>query len=247
MYRLLPLIFAIGALAADIPVSDFLGKGWSFSLGQEFPGAKGDLSFGHTHPSGAPALHMHADFSAGGAYVDTGIKLPRTPVERLNFAIKAPGLSVLTMRIIDSADTCHQIKIPLNGDDQWQDIRFPLRRFFENRGQPAGFPVLKYEYWGPKKTDGWNGPARALHLLIAKPDPGPKTFNLHLSQLSLTPRPAAELVRVTQRLDDAIARAKVVDWDFNLGQEFKGAQGQLELLADRPGMRMSADFSEGGG
>ncbi|MFT5130550.1 MAG: hypothetical protein ACI8W8_004181 [Rhodothermales bacterium] len=175
MYRLLPLIFAIGTLAADIPVSDFLGKGWSFSLGQEFPGAKGDLSFGHTHPSGAAALRMHADFSGGGAYVDTGIKLPAKLVEHLNFAIKAPGLQVLTMRVIDSADTCHQIKIPLSGDEQWQSIRFPLRRFFENRGQPAGFPVLKYEYWGPRKPTA--GTALPAPSICSSPSltPGPSS------------------------------------------------------------------------
>ncbi|MFT5130549.1 MAG: hypothetical protein ACI8W8_004180 [Rhodothermales bacterium] len=54
-------------------------------------------------------------------------------------------------------------------------------------------------------------------------------------------------MRVIERLDDAIVHAKVIDWTLNLGREFKGAQGQLELLTDRPGMRMEADFREGGG
>src|SRR5262245_15038864 len=61
-------------------------RGWSVSNGQEFPGAKADLTTDADSPRGnRKSLRLVGDFTGGGAYVAAGRKFEPVDVRELSF------------------------------------------------------------------------------------------------------------------------------------------------------------------
>src|SRR5690348_13729964 len=58
---------------------------WGFSLGQEFPGAKGSLTVVKDQPvKGTDSLKLAGDFTGGGQYVETTVDLRDLQVPDIN-------------------------------------------------------------------------------------------------------------------------------------------------------------------
>jgi len=263
-YRLLPLALSLLLFTASVssttaqePISllDDPGPlhGWTFYNGSEFPGAKGSLTMDEASGRDSrKSLKLIGDFTGGGGYVQAG-KVFKTPIElsELSFWLKNPQASKVTLRLGDASGQTHQIVLKTNETDDWQQIVLPIERFFTRRGQAdAVTSVVKYESWGGAKDGKWHGPARALYILLGKRDKQVQT--LWLSDVNLVPKPTiAPGVEVAKsvRLDEVLEGQH--DWRFTKGEEFKGAQGSLSLVADEPvpgfnAFKMSGDFTGGG-
>ena len=165
------------AVCEDIPLIDAAdpGKGWHFNNGAEFPGAKGSVAVDPlVVRDGKPSLRLISDLSGGGNYCDMSRDVAelKLEVESVSFWLKAPGLSGVSMRLIDGVNRCHQISLKLDPpSDDWRLVTFPIQRFFEKRGTAEAVQgVEKYESWGgdPKQGDGWIGQLRAFILLVGR-------------------------------------------------------------------------------
>jgi len=119
-------------------------KNWSFGNGPEFKGAKGSLKVDDSvSPQRKPALRLDADFTAGGKYVQTGLKFPPKEMETLSFWVKAPkGKKHITMRLIDGTGQCHQINYKINTDGNWQQVSFPVAKYFEKAGTSSSVEAV---------------------------------------------------------------------------------------------------------
>ena len=75
------------AIAKEARLDDMLQAGeidWGFNLGQEFPGGKGGLDLVADQPEpGKNAMHLHADFTGGGAYVGVRKSFARLNVQAM--------------------------------------------------------------------------------------------------------------------------------------------------------------------
>jgi len=247
------------ASGADLALilADKPGGGWAFDNGQEFAGAKGDLTLDDTvPPARRPALRLRGDFSGGGKYVQAGTALPAKPIDALSFWIKAPGAEMGTLRLTDSTGQCHQIKLKLESAAGWQKVYLPVAELFRRMSAASSLPIVaRYEKWGGANDGKWHGPGKGLYILLGEGSGGrEKTGVLWLSDIRFLPRSdppgATTAVTKTVRLDEVLQEGEV-DWAFTLGQEFPGAKGALELVKDQPrpgaaALRMRGDFSGGG-
>jgi hypothetical protein len=224
--------------------------GWKLGLGLEFPGAKGQLVAAEEQFRESPVLSLQADFTGGGNYIDAQLKLPEKPIETLSFWVKIPaGLTSLPIRLIDGTGQCHQLRLKLNDRGEWQQVSLPVERFFRDMGTSAAPDLItQYERWGGANDGRWHQPGRSMVILNSK-GLGLQG-DVRFSRVELQPAPPTTEVVQTIRLDDVL-QAGELDWDFNLGQEFPGARGGLEIveLDKNPkqfAMRFHADFREGG-
>jgi len=146
---------------------------WGFGNGPEFKGATGKVSVDETgSKDGKPALRLDADFTAGGGYVQTSKKIPaEIDVKNLSFMLKLPGNDILKLRLIDSADTCHQIEFKIKKTDDWQLVNFPIDDFFAKMGTPDALDIIaKYQAWGKEKDKPakWKAPLKDVIFLLTK-------------------------------------------------------------------------------
>lgn len=225
-------------------------KGWNMGLGLEFPGAKGKLVAADETFRESPVLSLQADFTGGGNYIDAQLKLPEQPIETLSFWVKIPaGLTSLPIRLIDGSGQCHQLRLKLNDRGEWQQVSLPVERFFRDMGTSAALDLItQYERWGGANDGRWHQPGRAMVILNSK-GLGLQG-DVRFSRVELQPAPPTTEVVQTIRLDDVL-QAGELDWDLNLGQEFPGARGGLEVVEvdqnpERLAMRFHADFRDGG-
>ncbi len=159
--------------AEDISLVDQAdpAKGWSFGNGPEFPGAKGSLDpDASTTHAGHPALHLVADLSGGGNYVQMGrdVRALNLSLDTLSFWIKAPGLTGMAMRLNDGTGQCHQISLSFDPpSDDWRLVTFPVDRFFASRGTAEAVKgIAKYENWGGANDGKWHGNLTSMTLVV---------------------------------------------------------------------------------
>ncbi len=226
------------------------GGGWKFDNGREFPGATGSLEVSEERFREQPVLDLHGNFTKGGNYVQAAISLPEIPIETLSFwANLPPGADSLPMRLVDGTGQCHQIRLKMNDKGGWQHIVLPVDRFFRTMGTAAAMDLAKqYQYWSGAKDGRWHQPGRLLVILYSK-NLG-LNDRIRFADVQLVSQPPVTKIEKTVPLDSML-QAGEIDWTFNLGQEFKGAQGGLAVVADQPApgshaLRLHADFTEGG-
>lgn len=225
--------------------------GWEFGNGPEFPGARGKLELAAESYRDEPVLSLYGDFSKGGNYVQAAIGLPEIAIDTLSFWVNAPaGVSQLTVRLVDASEQCHQIKLKINEKGGWQQIVLPVEKFFKTMGTPSALDIAaQYEKWGGANDGKWKQPGRLLVILCGR-NMGTRA-TVQVGDVLL--RPGADKktsVSKVIRLDEML-QAGQIDWGFNLGQEFAGAKGGLDLVRDQPqaqrfSMRLHADFTGGG-
>ncbi|HOK04251.1 MAG TPA: sugar-binding protein [Victivallales bacterium] len=230
-------------------------KIWSFGNGPEFPGAKGALTIDdNVEPQRRPALRLDADFTGGGNYVQAGRKLPDGGnIDSIVFWLKAPvGKQQITMRIIDGTDQCHQINYKISPDGNWQQINFPIARYFKNVGTSSSVEdVLRYEGWGGAKDGKWHNPAKALYILCGRNDFGDnKKGSIWISGVKIYFAPPEQELIKEVNLDEFMTEGELA-WNFNDGREFPGAKGGVSIVKDdtaKDGFAVSlkGDFTGGG-
>jgi len=221
--------------------------GWTFDNGREFPGAVGKLVLASEDKQ--PTLQLHGDFSAGGMYVQAAKSLPESPIDTVAFDILAPrGVSRVTTRLIDGTGQCHQLSIRLNDKGGWQRYTFPVARYFESVA--AGAPmdiVTRYENWSGANDGKWHQPAKLFVVLAGKEQL--REGSIALRNVVLIPSPPTTAAATTMRLD-RIGESDTGDWQYNNGNEFKGAKGGLASIpapsSPARGLSLRADFSAGG-
>ena len=229
-------------------------KDWKFDNGQEFPGAKGGLTVDAKQgPEGGDCLKLLGDFTNGGQYVQLGRKLDKLPIQTLKLRMRNPGSDRFTLRLGDASGQTHQFNISTPPGEGWVDVEVPLERFFARRGQAdAVTNVAKYESWGGAKDGNWHGPATGIYFLVGRPSGDVKTRTIWISQITAVPPPPAPAsveVRGVVPLDTITDGAH--DWRLSLGEEVKGAKGDLTVVQDEPAkgatsLKLAADFTGGG-
>ncbi len=261
-YFLLPVLLsscltaaALGSEPLDLIDPDEPAGGWEFGNGPEFPGATGKLELAREPFRDKPVLSLHGDFTAGGNYVQAWRGLPKTEPGTLSLWVNSPaGSERLPLRFIDAADTCHQINLRLNAKGGWQHLVLPLGPFFRKMGTPDALDiVVRYQSWGAAEDSKKHGKAAKPNpsiAILASRAMGGEKGTLLLSDIRYEVPTPSLAVEKTIRLDEMLAAGEL-DWGFNLGQEFPGAKGGLELVKDQPeagsnAMRLHADFTGGG-
>jgi hypothetical protein len=254
-----PYMLAAAALAAEpvalIDPSKPAG-GWTFDNGREFPGAQGKLELAAEPFRGKPVLSLHGDFTKGGNYVQAWVALPKTKLDTLSFWVNSPaGSKRLPLRFTDANDRCHQINLKLNEKGGWQHLVLPIDAFFKKMGTSSALDIVAgYESWeGAKdreKHQKQSQPSPNLAILASRAMETTKGTILISDVLFHPSTAAAAAIQQTIRLDKMLQEGEL-DWGSNLGQEFAGAKGDLELVRDQPepgknAMRLHADFTGGG-
>jgi hypothetical protein len=140
---------------AQTALNLFENTKWSFTNGQEFPGAAGSFATGKEGET--PTGVINYDFSKGGAYVSsqTDIPIPATASEfRVN--ARSPQALRLTVRLIDSTGQCHQYVSSCSGTGAWETLRLPLDR-------------RASEHWGGANDGKLHFPVKTICLCVNKP------------------------------------------------------------------------------
>ncbi|HAU38604.1 MAG TPA: hypothetical protein DCX07_12915 [Phycisphaerales bacterium] len=245
---------ARGEEGGFVNLFDAEGKslGWSFGNGPEFPGATGGIEVEPPEGDRGPALKLTADLTQGGLYVHAGRSLPNLAIRTLMLEVKSPQSDVLKFRVIDSGGQCHQVKLRIQRGEQWQQVVFPLETFFQRMGKPDAVPgVAQYQYWGGAKDGKWHGPATGLYFLTGTK--GQKD-SLWLRDVRVAVGASAESAPAARtatwvRLDELLEGQ--TDWNLGIGQEFRGAKGALDVVANQPEkgqscLKLHGDFTAGG-
>ena len=231
-------------------------NGWEYGNGPEFPGARGKLEVAAGTFRDKPVLSLRGDFTDGGNYVQAEVALPGSGVGTLSFWVNSPvGSQRLPIRWMDTEGKVHQLKLKLNDKGGWQQIVLPLEDFFKKMGTPDALDIVgQYETWDgiqdAKRHDKEYRPGAKLAILASRAM-GSEKGTLLLNDLLFYPSDEnATSVTRTIRLDELLQEGEI-DWGFNLGQEFPGAKGGLDLVENQPqsgrnAMRLHADFTGGG-
>ena len=237
----------VSLIDADEPL-----MAWSFSNGGEFPGAKGGARVDEkVETQRKPVVALEADFSGGGKYVMLGRDTPAVDVESLVFWVKAPkGYKALSVQLVDGSGQCHQVHLKILGGGNWEQVVFPVAKYFENFGTSSAVEgVAGAQCWGGAGDQKWHNPIQKIHLLanVEQFDQGTPKGTIFFSGVKLMAAPPKVEITKEVRLDDMIKEGEV-DWGFNSGSEFPGAKGGVSIVKDGGAnvLRLLGDFSEGG-
>lgn len=236
----------------SIPLIDAQQRsgGWKFDNGREFPGARGKLELAAEQFRDQPVLALRGDFTKGGNYVQAAIDLPAVPVETLSFWVNVPaGSKSIPVRLIDATGQCHQLRIKLNDKGGWQKIVLPVDEYFRKMGTAAALDITsQYEKWSGANDGRWHQPGK-LFVVLCSRTLGTNVEVL-LSDVRLQPGRPKTAVEKTIVLDELLQQGEL-GWTFNLGQEYRGATGGLDVVPDQPSkgkyaMHLRGDFTKGG-
>ncbi len=165
---------------------DSANFGWRFNKGGEFPGATGRVSVDPTvKRDGEECLKLEGDFTQGGRYVGAVTDVNGVDINKLSFWVGGYMQDRLTVRIIDAGGQCHQVMIRTKSTTDWQQINFPLTKFFANNHVDE--TVTRYEFWGGAKDGQWHGPAKRFAITI-RPLPDQKIVTLWISDPKVYPK-----------------------------------------------------------
>ena len=244
-------IAAFGQQVISLVDADKSEGGWKFDNGREFPGARGTLELAAEPFRDQPVLDLSGDFTGGGNYVQASIDLPKVAIDTISFWIHLEaGKRQQTIRLVDGSGQCHQIRLKIHEKGGWQQVVLPVVDFFKTMGTPAAPDIAtQYEKWGGANDGRWHQPGKLFVVMLGREEDLKGTVRISDVQLRPATGQSAKITR-TIRLDEML-NAGEVDWGFNLGQEFAGAKGGLELVRDQPeagnnAMRLHADFTGGG-
>ncbi len=133
---------------------------WNFSLGQEFPGAKGGMELVKDgFEKGKSAIKLSGDFTGGGAYVAAEKDLKELPADlsAIKAKVKSDNVTSVSIRLGDSSGQCHQRPgFKIQNDGKWHDIII----------KPDA--IAGGEHWGGANDGKWHGPAMYLAIIIGK-------------------------------------------------------------------------------
>ncbi|MCB1065583.1 MAG: hypothetical protein KDN20_22025, partial [Verrucomicrobiae bacterium] len=147
---------------------------WKFSLGQEFPGAKGSLT--EVESEERSDLKLSGDFTGGGAYV-AAIRnladLGAAEVPALHLRYRSANAKSVTIQLVDGGGQTHQRRgFSITGDGEWHDLTL----------KPAEF--AGGDRWGGANDGQWHGVIRQLVIsLTADSDKENKRPEIQLAKV----------------------------------------------------------------
>jgi hypothetical protein len=164
-------------------IDDFEGvpQGWKLVLGDEFPGAKGDVALdSETAHEGKRSYRLRADFTGGGGYVGTyRVLTPGPEVDEVHVWIKATNVASVGVRLVDGTEQCHQKYVALPRGDGWQEL---VLRASEATGD---------EHWGGANDGRWHGSLKAFGINISRQhlaDPAQPQATYWIDDIAVLPR-----------------------------------------------------------
>ncbi|RKY08380.1 MAG: hypothetical protein DRP56_04230 [Planctomycetota bacterium] len=127
----------------EIVVDDFSTDNCSFTVGAEFPGAKGSKSLSKAEFKSAPsAMCIDYDLTGGGRYVGIEKQMNiSAKVKDVSFLAKITSNNRLCLRLTDNTGQTHQSQfVPLDKSDTWQKMVFAFnkRTFSQHWGGAKG-------------------------------------------------------------------------------------------------------------
>jgi len=156
-------LWAAPATESTVVLGDFESDSpaWHYVGGEEFPGAKGDLTRDtSTAHGGGGSLKLTADFAGGGAYVGVWTELPDfqgQDLTKIRLWLRSDNVSTVGVRLGDSSGQCHQAKVrPVEADGEWHELLLPVSE------------IVGGEHWGGANDGKWHGPGKAFGLNIGK-------------------------------------------------------------------------------
>jgi len=152
------------SVSRTVRLDDLVSEGeldWGFSLGEEFPGAKGSLELLKDEPrKGAAALRLRGDFSGGGAYVAAmkGLEdLGAESLQAIRLLVRSETARSYSLRLVDSTGQCHQKKgVPLASDGRWHEAAI------------VPHEVAGGEHWGGANDGRWHDPAKLVAFVLGR-------------------------------------------------------------------------------
>ncbi|WP_409342640.1 sugar-binding protein [Paenibacillus sp. MBLB4367] len=212
---------------------------WSFGLGTEAPGAKGEYARdASVFKSGAFSGKLRGDFSAGGKYVTLRKRFLPLDMQKLEFWVKTADAAWLTLRVKDSSGQVHQQRITLASTANWQKVE--ITKF--NGG-------LGYLYFSGANDGKWHGPTQELEFLLEKSGlTGGKTSgDVRFDEISAT---VPQQEPLWEAAIGSFENAFDI-WKLGLGTDFPGAKGEYvrDASAFKAGAysaKLRGDFSGGG-
>ncbi|OPA75124.1 hypothetical protein BVG16_21170 [Paenibacillus selenitireducens] len=212
---------------------------WNFSLGTEFPGAKGEyVRDSSVSKSGAYAGKLHGDFSTGGKYVAIGKNFTPIDMQKLEFWVKSADASAIVLRVTDSTGQVHQQRISISSTTDWQKIE--ITKF--NGGS-------SYLHFNGANDGVWHGPAQGIGMLLEKAglSSNKSSGEVWIDTIS------AMAPEQDPLWEDAIGTFEnAFDlWKLGLGTDFPGASSEYVRDSSDPksGLyagKLRGDFSAGG-
>lgn len=197
--HLAALLALVGSTVGAATIEDFERgiDAWSFNHGPEYPGAKGTQAHdAMTVHTGAGALRLEADFSAGGLYVASSRRLEAGGAgAAVGFHARGENLKQVVVRLVDASGQTHQHHVALGAEREWRRLRIE--------------PLASRNNWGGAKDGAWHPPLRSIAFLVEKHqlrDADRPTAILHVD--------AVELVDTTVAAADAAAAYRIPAGDF---------------------------------
>ncbi|MBN2710826.1 MAG: hypothetical protein JXR97_00125 [Planctomycetes bacterium] len=256
LFIMLFLAFAANCVAyasesIDLIEEDKPNGSFRLGLGEEFKGATGSLIEDTEAPkSKRPALKLHGDFTGGGSYVQAGRSIPKEDIDEITFYAKSDTGDEFGVRYIDGGSQCHQLGYRFKKRGSWEKFTFDPGKFSKRKEGTLPPGAIEYKHWGGKEDGVWDGPwGNGIYFILGGATcGGTKKGDLCISSVVLKNKSSTHLTTVS--LDEELEKGEL-KWGFTRGEEFGGAQGNIEVVKDQPkkkdyAVKMNGDFTAAG-
>jgi hypothetical protein len=136
--------------------------GWVFGGAQE--GATGSLTLNPNSRDGHDTLLFAADFAGGTHYLEYSYVVPNLDVSSVSMYLYPKNLTYIRLRIEDSTEQWHQIKVQINPDSGWNKWTFSFDDFFSGKRDPSMDP--EYTSWNGANDQKWHGPMKSFNVML---------------------------------------------------------------------------------
>lgn len=174
-----PVAVAGAEVRRTVPLDEISGDrhDWGFSLGAEFPGAKGSLAVARDEPGTTrPSFRLAADFSGGGGYVAMIRSLAEVEagdLQAIRLRVKSDNAPFVGIQFVDGSGQTHQrSRTKIDADGRWHELVL----------RPA--EIAGGEHWGGANDGKWHGRLKQLALSLPnRRESGSAQPVLHLADI----------------------------------------------------------------
>ena len=158
--------------------------GWQFNDASANGGSTGGLTMNSDKHDDHDSLLFSGDFSSGGNYLEISYAVPNLNVASVTMWLNSSTLTSIRLRLEDSSEQWHQMKVSIPGNGGWKKWTFSLDHYFGNKNDAAVDPaVSEYTAWNGANDQKWHGPMKSFNILIVpSTDTGSKKVSLGISE-----------------------------------------------------------------
>lgn len=196
-------------------------NGWSLNNGNEFPGAKGEVTIQEVPDTDGKSILLKGNFQSGGRYVGmknllTGIVAKTTKAIRMR--IRTNNARQFSLRLVDENGQTHQRgKLPLRHDGHWQDITFYPEK------------IAGGEHWGGPNDGKWKGSVRLIEIMLSLDSSDDNTPSIEIADITTDIVVEAEPITVTSNIAFQNNDSWKFHGDVSWGQENTTQTRKLKL------------------